>query len=580
MRIICLLCVFVCGSFSWADIYYTVKVDVEGRKLDISMAIPVHSESISVQMPYWAPGSYRLANSPDQVRNFRTSSDLVERVSGNTWKVTTTGQTEVIVSYSLNIAIADEICFWSGPSTYMYVVGRKNERIELRVDVPEGWRVACGLDEIPGVPNAFVAPDYDVLADNPVTAGKFEMDTYTSHGKPHYIVYRGPAVKDVDREYVKKACKHISDSQGDFFGGLPFNKYVWHFNVNDGVDGAGGLEHLTSTQISFASGAGPGAIGVFSHEYFHLWNVKRIRSKPLGPFDYNELPKTGALWWLEGVTDYYAHLLLFRYGWTDEKRFHEVLIRNHRAVKGNAARLEVSPHESSMRVGEANNGRGNSTGWRISYYNLGWLAGLCLDIELRYVTNGRRSLDDVTLALWEMCKDGKPGFEEDAIRNLYVMYGGDGIADYYDRVVMQPGEMPVEEALARVGLKLTQVDEKVADLGIAATPSRNSKGMNVQTARGPAADKLQRGDIIVSVGGVSCAADTNRAIQIAYNEGIAKAKVGSEIQIKFLRGEEEMTATITPVESTRKLDVIVEAEDATDAQRALRKGWYFAGKRG
>jgi predicted metalloprotease with PDZ domain len=578
-RFIWLLVLIALVGSAWADIYYTVKVDEEARSLRISIAVPVNGDSVSLQMPYWAPGSYRLTNNPDQVRDFTVSAGSFEKVDGNTWKVDTNGLSEVVISYSLNIAISDEICHWSGPSTYLYVVGRKDELIELRVETPDGWRVSCGLDEIEGEKNAFEAKNYDILADNPVTAGKFEMDMYTSHGVPHYIVYRGAFVKDVDREYIKRACKHISDSQGDFFGGLPFKKYVWHFQVNDGIDGAGGLEHLTSTQISFSSGAGPNAIGVFSHEYFHLWNVKRIRSKPLGPFNYNELPVTGALWWLEGVTDYYAHLLLFRYGWTDEQRFHDVLHRNLRAVRSNEARFEVSAHESSLRVGEANNNRGNSQGWRISYYSLGWIVGMCLDIELRHRTNGKHSLDDVTLALWEMCKDDQPGFEEGAIRNLYIEFGGEGIAEFYDRVVMKPGEVPVEEQLAKVGLKLSYIDESFADLGITAVPARNSRGMTVQAVRGGALEKLQRGDVIVSVGGTSCVGESNRAIQTAYNSAIAALEVGIGVEIVAQRGDEQVKVTIVPTHATRRVDVIVETDDATDAQRALRKGWYFAGKR-
>ncbi len=579
LRALWLISSIVLLSPVWADIYYTVKVDAEGRKLDISMAIPIEAGTVSLQMPYWAPGSYRLTNNPDQVRGFAVSSGSFEKVDGNTWKVSAPGASEVVASYSLNIAIADDICHWSGPSSYLYVVGRKSERIELRVQTPDGWKVACGLDEIEGETNAFVAPDYDVFADNPVTAGKFEMDTYISHGKPHYIVYRGAFVKDVDRAYVLKACKHISDAQGEFFGGLPLNKFIWHFQVNDGLDGAGGLEHLSSTQISFSSGAGPNAIGVFSHEYFHLWNVKRIRSKPLGPFDYNELPVTGALWWLEGVTDYYAHLLLFRYGWSDERRFHDVLHRNLRAVRGNAARLEVSANEASMRVREANNNRGNSQGWRINYYSLGWVVGMCLDIELRSRTNGRHSLDDVTLALWEMCNDDQPGFEEDAIRHLYIQFGGEEIAEFYDRVVMKPGEIPVEEQLAKVGLRLAQEDVTFADLGINAAAARNSGGMNVQNVRGEAIDKLQRGDVVVSIGGISCAGDSNRAIQAAYNEAMAKLQVGVATEVVFKRGEELLTVEVTPTLQIRQVDVVVETDDATDEQRKLRQGWYFAGRK-
>ena len=311
---------------------------------------------------------------------------------------------------------------------------------------------------------------YDVLADNPVTWGDYTLDTYKSYGKTHYIAYRGIPKKDVDRAYVMKACKFISDMEGDFFGGgVPYDRYVWHFSVNDAPDGAGGLEHLSSTQISLASGVGPGAVSVLSHEFFHLWNVKRIRSKILGPFDYTTQPQTGALWWLEGVTDYYAHTLLGRYGWYGKNerspdpisKLYADAVQNLTAVRARQARLDVSPYESSYRVRDAANGRGNSQGYQVSYYDTGWLCGLVLDIEMLDQTSGKHSLDDVELALWEQCKDDNPGFEERDIRRHLVAFGGYSLGTFYDDVIMKPGELPVEKQLAKIGKELLTVDETV-----------------------------------------------------------------------------------------------------------------------
>jgi predicted metalloprotease with PDZ domain len=120
-------------------------------------------------------------------------------------------------------------------------------------------------------------------------------------------------------------------------------------------------------------------------------------------------------------------------------------------VRSNPARLTVSPYQASFQVAAANNGRGNSNGFQISYYNLGWLAGMCLDIEIRQQSGGKHSLDDVAHALYDLCKDNKPGFEEDEIRKQCIRFGGPSLGAFYDKVVMSPGELPIEEQLAKVG---------------------------------------------------------------------------------------------------------------------------------
>lgn len=459
-RLLAALLLSLASGLSLAEVKYTVLPLPEQNRLKVQVDFESKAGALEVQMPNWAPGAYILSmpgrNVQDFVWKVGASEVTSEKVGENTWKANLAQAGTSGITYTVPCQLSSGAMHFSGPPTYVYVVGRKEESCRLTLNVPEGWKIAVGLD---GSGKVYTAPDYDVLADNPVTLGDFVELSYSSLGKPHTIAMRGAPREQIDKDKIVKVCKHISEAQADFFGGLPYSKYVWHFNVTPGQDGGGGLEHLSSTQITLAQGIGPRSVRVLSHEFFHLWNVKRIRSKVLGPFDYTALPKTGALYFLEGTTDYYASLLLTRYGWFDDKVFYGDLISNTSAVRGNAARLEVSPYESSMRVGEASNGRGNSNGWRISYYNLGWLVGLVLDIELRARTNGRRSLDDVTRALWDLCKNDKPGFEEDEIRKQCIRFGGQAMGEFFDRVVMRPGELPLEEQLAKVGLKLLENKE-------------------------------------------------------------------------------------------------------------------------
>ncbi|MCH8978030.1 MAG: M61 family metallopeptidase, partial [Armatimonadetes bacterium] len=385
------------ASLSSAEIRYAVTPMPDEGRLQVEMSFDASAGPFEVQMPNWSPGAYMLREMGRNVSEL-TATDgagnplTVVHPADNSWKASLSTAGRVTITYSVRGQMSEGAMHYSGPPTYLYVVGRKEEACRLKLKTPRGWKIAIGLDAIGDSYFDYTAPDYDVLADNPVTMGDFVELRYTSHGKPITIAMRGAPRNEVDRDRIIQVCKDITDGQGDFFGGLPFNKYIWHFSINPGQDRAGGLEHLSSTQIGLAQGIGPRSIRVLAHEFFHLWNVKRIRSRVLGPFDYTELPETGALYWLEGVTDYYASLLTFRDGVLGESAFLGDLVSNTTAVRNNEARLEVSPYESSMRVAETNDGRGNSNGYQISYYSYGWVTGLCLDLELRDRTDDDNEL--------------------------------------------------------------------------------------------------------------------------------------------------------------------------------------------
>lgn len=576
-------------TFGASEIRYTVTVDLEASLLKVKMELPKTERGAKLRIPNWAPGSYRLVDNFNSVKNLRAVDPQGKELSikaedtkltkaygdgadrktventVRTWSVEPAPTT--IVTYELATVDNWESVHWSGPSTYLYEIDRIREECRLEVVPPKQWRVYCGLEETGPGTKIFTAPDYDVLADNPVTAGNVAAYTYEERGVKHEIVLRSRAWEEIDKAQLEKVCRFVTRSQTDFFGNTPYKKYVWHFNVTDNLDGAGGLEHLSSTQITLASGLGIRAVSVIAHEFFHLWNVKRIRSKPLGPFDYTKLPETGALWWLEGVTDYYAHYLLHVYGWVDRDQLYKDVVDNLNTVRRNPARMEVSPYDASFRVGEASNGRGNSGGYRVNYYSLGWVCGLVLDLEVRARTGGKNSLDDVTRALWEICADDKPGFEEDEIRRQLIKFGGNDMAQVYDDLIMKPGEIPVETALAKAGLKLEEVETTTPNLG-ATLVSDPTRGTTVTRATGV----LQNGDVVTKVGSEVIAGSRMKQ-QAALQRAMKDRKVGDKLTVEVMRGGTTVTLEVTVVGTTAKGLRVAADPNATPEQRRIGEGW-------
>ncbi len=444
---------FVMMGAAHAEIRYTVHPRPETKELIVEIRIPTKSAETLVQIPRWMPGYYVLSDSGKNIKDLIAKGPdngvvSIDTVDDHTWKINAAKATEIIVSYRVPFNFSNGMGHYSGTPSYMYVVGRTQEPCRLTFDVPKDWKIAVGLD---GQGSEYRAPTYDVLADNSVTLGKFVEATYLVAGKKHTLALVGPGADKVDLTTLKKQCEFVSTIEADFMGGLPFSHYVWHMDVHTGRGFTSGIEHLSSVEINVGTGLSTGTANLFAHEFFHLWNVKRIRSRVLGPFDYTKLPKTGALWWLEGVTEYYAVNLLGRYGWYTEKEWLTEIAGNVQNQSTNPARLTVSPYDSSYRVDETNGGRGNSDGFGLSYYEEGFVVGLCLDLELISKSKGKVRLDDVELALFNMCKDSRPGFEEGEIRKQLIRFGGESMGAYYDRVVMQPGNLPIAEALNVVG---------------------------------------------------------------------------------------------------------------------------------
>lgn len=556
-----------------ADVLYRVQARPNSNTMTVSITTPASGSLTKFQISKWAPGSYRYADHQARVKDVTAKASNgkaldVGKVDETTWAVDSIGQERVTITYTVPSGLNSERIHYTGPSTYMYVMGRKEDKCRLIVDIPAQWKSTCGLD---GKNNNYTAPDYDTLADNPVTLGNYVSDTYTYQGIPHEIVYFAGDPSIVDRQQVVKECLHITKAQSHFWGGLPFKKYVWHFNLFRAPDGGWGLEHLSSTTIGLSNGLGRGIVSVLSHEYFHAWNVKRIRSSVLGPFDYQVLPKTGALWWLEGVTDYYASMLRFRYGRFEEDFFFSEMLSSVGRTLADADRLEVSPYDSSYRVSEASNGQGNSAGFGVNYYNTGWVLGMMLDIEMRRTTNNKYSLDDVSRELYKECKNDNPGFEEDRIREILGKFGGDHMTNLYDEWVMKPGDLPVNEILAHVGLTLKDNVTILPDVG-ATIIARQNGNVNVVTSSWN--DQLERNDKVLEINGKSMEVGDAAKVREAYTDAMQSLKANQSVTMKIQRGEDTMTIQFTTRERRQVSRDVVEISGATAAQKKLRTQWY------
>lgn len=527
-----------------------------------------------LHMPNWAPGAYNLKEDWKKVANFSVKASkgtISVAQDGNAWTIK--GATGPIqVSYELP-AVDATGAHWAGPSSYLYVEGRTQEASTLSLDLPKGWTAELGI--VPNKKGVYEARSYDVLADNPVSAGPLVTDRFKAAGTDYVIVYRGApdVVGQVDRPFTISQCKQIAEAQAKFFGGSPNKKYVFHFMVYPAQDGGWGLEHLSSTQIGLATGLGKGTVGVISHEHFHLWNVKRIRSAVLGPFDYTKLPQTGALWWLEGVTEYYAHVFLARDGQHTEADLYGQIMRNYNAVQNNPAHLTISPYASSYRVNEANNGKGNSQGLQISYYQLGLLCGLVLDAELRSTTHGKATLDDVERDLFKQTKDWQPGFPEDGIRKTLVKFGGAHMGEFYDQVVMKPGDLPVPQALEKLGLEIVEKNDTTPILGFMGNVVAG-QGVVIDRVIPPNPD-LQPKDVVVSIDGKSLTDPSYHKALQNFNLGWKSKLAGDTIKLEVKTGDKVRTISwkLTAPSEPMKTKVIRPKAGASAETVKLREAW-------
>jgi predicted metalloprotease with PDZ domain len=358
---------------------------------------------------------------------------------------------------------------WNGPSIFMYVVDHKPDPVTLRIAPPAAWHVINGwsrtLDQL-----EFSFPNYDVLADTPTeVAPAFSVDSFRVDGILYRVVVHHNGPERGQRQRFVSDVEKIVRSQNRVIAPPPIERYTFLFNI--GFPGGDGMEHLNSTQIINAQPWTQDAvvlpgISTASHEYFHTWHVKRIRPVALGPFDYTTEQYQPSLWIAEGWTNYYGNITLARTGIIDRPRYYGMLANVARYNNEMPGRKELSPRMASFHApywdGRAAPMATNGANTWVSYYTVGEGRAAFLDLHIRGLTRGAKSLDDVLRLLKTRTWDAPSssyylqgrGYTEADVERAASDVAGVDLKPWFDRYVGGTDDLPWQEALSVVGLRL------------------------------------------------------------------------------------------------------------------------------
>ncbi len=502
---------------------------------------------VALSVAAWAPGSYRLMNAAKQIKDVvavdeRGAARAVTHPNDLTWVVDSKGATRITVRWTFDKPgrgvnnrsyLTQHGGLLDGPRNYLYWRDHKELPAHVRFKLPADWKVGTGLSPTFD-PMVFTAKNADWLLDCPVLLGKIETWNFEVKGVPCRVAYdnQGKAIP-FDPPKVVDCVRRIVVAASDIMGGVPYEHYTFIYSNG----GGGGLEHLTSTTIGTSSTAlrqNPNALqGVTAHEFFHTWNVKRLRPKALGPFDYDGPVRTKSLWISEGLTSYYANIILARAGLMSEEQFISSYDGTISGFVGNPASRVISPEEASWTVWDSAYLSG-----AISYYTQGEILGLLMDLEIRGRTENAKCLDDAMRLMFQRFS-GPVGFQsEDVVTAIYDATGVD-LHDFFLRHVSSAQEIDWGHYFRFMGCTAAVTKRVVPAVAFEVTSAENGVAVRVdeQSAFGRAG--LKTGDVVLAVDGVEVGSGG------ALTRALRRADVGQKVAIKIRRATDEKTIEVT-----------------------------------
>jgi predicted metalloprotease with PDZ domain len=576
--------------------------------MEIQLPKDSQAKYVDLQMPRWSPGRYAIFDFAKNVQEFQALSGIcpltalcelptfpVSRMDDQTWRVPTMNTHSLTIRYKvfgndlsgtfsqLNARHAN----FNGGSLFMYLVGHKQDAVKLVITPPQGWRIANGrMDRNDQTEWKF--PNYDLMIDTPTEiAPNWTEDQFQVDGKRYRVVVHSFGDEGGKRPALVRDIEKIVRAETALWGPPEFDSYTFliHFAADD--HSGDGMEHLTSTQI-----IQPGALGeegvygdtldTVAHEFFHVWNVKRLRPVELGPWDFTRPVSTRALWVAEGITNYYGHLMKRRAGLWDDTAF---LRRESETI----SRIEDSPGSHLMSAEDSSlsapflddaphSQRTNLSNTAISYYPKGELIGLVLDLMIRGKTNGRASLDEVMRRMYDEFYLKSPnasyylrgrGYTTSDFERVATEVAGLDLRGFFSLYVRGVEMLPYDEALASVGLTLVrEAGRQPHNAGIIIDwENKDSFTIGAVHSNSPAEEAgLEEGDEIVSLGKKNI---TRENFLVSLN----RFKQGDRVPITVKRDRRTIQATLVLGAPERWEYRIQEKKDATPEQKALRAAW-------
>jgi predicted metalloprotease with PDZ domain len=472
----------------------------------------------------------------------------------------------------------------NGSSVFMYIAGQKPAPLTLTVDAPPQWKLLDGFSESSDQ-RSFPVPNYDRLADTPLEISpECTLAQFQEQGKTIRVAVHSYDEDDTDRSKLLEGLKKIVHAEMAEMPEADFPHYTFLFHFAPDIALGDGMEHLNSTQIIIRGNLRDGtqeALETAAHEFFHLWNVKRLRPAALGPFDYTRENYSPSLWFAEGVTTYFAYLSLLRSGVWSRQQFLHALADEIRSLEGEPGRSLMSAESSSFHAWFYDRSpqmqETNFANCTISYYNKGTLLGMLLDVEIRSRTGGQKALRDVLADMYHKFYEAPVasyygpgrGFEEQDIQEAVSVVSGSDFSAVFERYVRGTDPLPYTETLRLAGLQLRVgvAPGAAPSLGVLVQP--DNRGARIAAVRpGGAADRagLSRDDLLIAVDDQSLATEELQNRLKIYPPG---SKVPFTVERHGRR--EIITVTLDPPIPDQY--AIEELPNATPQQVNIRNAW-------
>ncbi len=565
------------SSPSSATIRYEVSLaHPEQHLFHVTMTIPNVVNDVTVQMAAWN-ALYQIKDFSSHVRQVEAfmGSEIapIEKLDKQTWRIT--GKGTIRVHYA---AYWDEVgpfasqlnsehAFINPAMILLYVPDRRGEAVRLAMpDVPEQWEAAGSsiqyIEARGGARNfGGDAPSYDALVDAPIEAGKFEKFQLTGLKPEVWVVVHGDNWK---KKQVEGDLKRICQYELKLMGGAPFERYTFILHLGKGA-GGGGMEHANSTAIgAYSDEYLP---GVAAHEFFHLWNVKRIRPASLDPVDYTKEQYTRALWFAEGVTNTYGSYTLVRSGIWSKEQFYADLGEQITELESRPANRWQSAEQSSLDAWLEKYPLYNQPEYSVSYYTKGQVLGDLLDILIRDHTGNAKSLDDVLrLMNANFAKQGKTYRDSLDVRLTAESIAGGSFEEFFGKYVAGTDPFPYQRVLALAGLALRTAEYLRPALGFFVEHEPNGPFVvSTVDSEGPAAlAGLRAGDVILKWNG----GEVPRRVE----RWLLEQKAGDSLKLRVRREDKEITLEFRLGEIQETLYQVVEDSHAGEKARHIREG--------
>jgi predicted metalloprotease with PDZ domain len=562
-----------------AAIRYEVSLaHPEQHLFHVTMQIPDVTGDVTVQMPAW--------NALYQIRDFSAHVQQVEAFVGadqapiekldkQNWHIH--GKGTVTIRYAtywdeggpFATQLNTEHAFINPAMILLYAPDRRSEIVQLTMeDVPERWEAAGAslttMEAIGGVRRfLFDAQGYDALADAPIEAGRFEEFQVPEVSPPIWVVVHGDGWK---RKQLEEELRRICSYELKLMEGAPFERYTFLVHMGKGANGAGGgMEHSNSTAISVRSEEE--FLDVAAHEFFHLWNVKRIRPASLEPVDYTKEQYTRALWFAEGFTNTYASYTLARTRLWTKEQFYEDLGEQISELEARPANRWQSAEQTSLDAWLEKYPLYNRPRNSVSYYTKGQVLGVLLDILIRDRTGDERSLDDVLRAMnTDFAKQGKSYRDSLDVRLTAEKIAGGSFEEFFRKYVAAAEPLPYQQVLALAGLQLQTIEHKRPTLGFSA--GRDGNGMAIVDGvdmDGAAAEAgLRVGDAVLSWNGTEVPRNLEAWL-------FSQKKIGI-LRLGIRRDEKNLNLEFRLGEITETLYRPVENPNASEKALRIREG--------